>query len=80
MESPSQGPRTAGNCILAGLIALAVSACAGPQADPTTARQAGAQTDLAAQVPPPDPIKLIDDAMEEQIRLIVAAAHPTPTR
>jgi hypothetical protein len=87
MEIAPQAPRTVVRCILAGLIVLAVSACVGPETGPAGGRQGAdrnnqmlARADLAVQEAPQDPIKVIGEAMEAQIRVILAAAHPDPTK
>ncbi len=91
MEIAPQTPGTALRCILAGLVALAASACTAPDTGPAGTRLAAGSGDPAAhalpvradptsQATPQDPIKVIDDAMEEQVRIILAAAHPDPTR
>jgi len=84
-------PGTALRCILAALVALAASACTAPDADPAGTRQVAdrggpsaqalpGRGDPTAQVPPADPIKVIGDTLEAQVRIILAAAHPDPTR
>jgi len=87
MEVTPQAPGTAIRCILAGLIALAASACTVPGSDPAAVRQVANRADPATQAAPvradpiaraapDDPVKVIGEVLEERLHIMIAAARP----
>ena len=72
--------------VFAGLIALAVSACAAPASNWAGAYHAGnrarsgaqaapARTDAAARSAPVDPVKAIGDALEDRMVIMIGSAQ-----
>jgi hypothetical protein len=66
---------TRARLVFAGLIALAVSACAAPDRAPAVAYQAGDHAQPVAQAAPADPIAAIDDALEERMVIMISSAR-----
>ena len=70
----SAGTR-AGRLILAGLITLAVSACAAPDRAQSVALSASSRTEPVARTAPVDPVKAIGDALEQRMIIMVGTAQ-----
>ncbi len=83
--APSAGT-TIPRCILAGFIALAVSACVAPDRNPAGTVQAGtraqsfaqatsARTGPVAQATPDDPVKAVGDVLEQRMLIMIGSAQ-----
>jgi len=81
MESAARGPRARIRLLLVAIIAFTAGACTAPPVKTAADNQAAAEPSRwAVAESTSDPVKVASDAMERQMLLILAAAHPGPTQ